>query len=108
MAGIERPQQIHNLLATAFPQHHPVGAHAQRGFHQIGKAHRTFAFNVRFPRRHGNMIPMAKIDKLPHLFHGDDTVIRITLRKQRLCQGGLAHAGTASNQHGGSLAHQPA
>ena len=64
------------------------------------------ALHIRLARYQRHMIATPQFSQFTNFLYGDDALVHIALRQQRLEQGGLAHACSAGNQHCGMSAHQ--
>ena len=108
MTGIVGAQQIGDLLAAAFAQHHAVRAHAQRRLHQIRQADRARALHIRLARDHRHVVVDRQRAQFTHLLHGDDAFRRRTFGEQRLEQRRLARASATGDEQCGSSRDQSA
>lgn len=107
VTGVEGPQQVGYLLATALPQDDPIGSHPQRRLDQVDQADGTCSFHIGFPRGQGNLVAMP-LDhaQLAHLFDGDQPLPGRAESQKGTQEGGLTHTRSPCNQQGGTVDHQ--
>ena len=109
MPGVERTQQISDLLAAAFTQHHTVGAHPECRLHQLRQAHRPSALDIRLPSNQRHMIAAgnrSQFAKLADFLDADDTLADFATTEQRLEQRGFPGACAAGDEYRGTAANQ--
>ena len=105
VAGVERLQQVHGLVAADLADHQPVGAHAQRGAQQVrqGDLANTVRCGVAGFQPHDVLVSEAQ---LGHIFQCDQPCVWLDLAGKRVEQCGLARRGCAADQQVAAAVHQ--